>query len=424
MLYPEVRKLSRVYALLIQIFIYLMIAVLPRFAFAQDAARDSVFFMQQVQDLIQQKQYASAHNLLDERLQKEGMRAFYVCWMVRNGLQHFYRQTNYDIFYLKDEDNHVSGVAADSLKGIRTARLRYPQRMLQMIIDQRPQYAWAYKLLGDYYNIQFRDLTNFDFVQNTGVKDLEQKILKNYSQAQKLGFKSFQTYRWLGDYYMSTNALDTAQSLYLKSIKIEPKDAISLYHLAEISSQKKLFTQAYNYANEALKYFSPSDVYLRYDALLLSAESLKELGELDKFLYYMNDCIQSLPKMQAAYIDLAHFYDERGQTAKSEKMLRRMLLNNPYDLEGYRVLEQYIVAHQSFYFGDSLFDAMLMKYENWDEVLANIYWSKGNLSYYQGLSGEAKKYWDISRNYMRRYLPDDSPILKQVGEIAQKKAIK
>lgn len=401
----------------------LLMASLQSNALAQDAAKtDSTFFVQQVQDLIQQEQYATAQIMLEERIQQEGMKPFYLLWMIRNGLQHYYRHENYEIFYLRDNNSALKRSESDSLGNVKIARLRYPQRLLQNIIQSYPNYARAYKLLGDYYDIQLRDLSDFDFVQKDDIKDLEEKIFSNYIQAENLGLKSPYIYRWLGDYYLNSGQPDLAVKYYRKNIESNAKDAIPFFRLAEINFQKKQYTQAYNYALQSLKYFSPSDVYLKYDAERVAAKSLKTLGEQDKFLYYINESIQMLPYLQDSYIDLYHFYEENGNTEDAENVLRKMLMNNPYDQKGYQVTEKYVVKQKSYYFADSLSDEMLIKYENWDEALANIYWFKGNLAYYRGLPPEAKKFWDLSRNYMRRYLPEDSPLIKQVGEIALKKA--
>ena len=95
-----------------------------------------------------------------------------------------------------------------------------------------------------------------------------------------------------------------------------------------------------------------------------------------------------------------------------------MFLSNPFDLKGYRCLETYLKNTRNYMFADTLFEELQLIYEDWDEVMANIYWSKGNLSYQQNRKTEASRLWEISRNYMRKYLPEDHPLIKQVGEMA------
>jgi hypothetical protein len=191
--------------------------------------------------------------------------------------------------------------------------------------------------------------------------------------------------------------------------------------LAEINFQKKLYTQAYNYAQESIKYFPGEDIYLKYDALRISANSLKELGEYDRFLEIINESIQLIPDLQDSYLDLIQFYSIPMESEKIESLYSKMFMKNPFELGGYRSFENYIVNSENYQFSDTLFNSMLLKYENWDEVLANIYWSKGNLAYYQKLSQESTRFWEISRNYMRRYLPENHSLIKQVGSITPKK---
>lgn len=406
--------------LLFPLFAWLLATSLWQPLQAQETGEDSTFFVQQVQDLINQRQYASAHVLLEDRLQQEGLKPFYLCWMVENGLQHYFRQENYRIFYLKDENNHWNRNFLDTLQNVRIARLRYPERLLQTTIHQHPRYARAYKLLGDYYDLQVQDISDFEFPDNQKMEQLESLIFKNYSMAEHLGYQDVDVNRWLGEYYLRHNQPEKAEKFFLKNTGDSGNDPISYLHLAEISFQRKEYTQSYNYAIQALKYFSPEDVYLKYDAMRLAAKSLLAMGETGKFLKYTRECIQVLPDVQDAYIDLVNFYERQNNTENAEKILKEMLLNNPYDRKGYDRLEKFAVKYQDFYFADKLFDEMLVRFENWDEVMANIYWSKGNLAFYRGLPSEAEKFWEISRNYMRRYLPEDSPIIKQVGSIASK----
>jgi hypothetical protein len=386
----------------------------------QDVQSDSVVFLKQVNSYLEQKNYATAHFLLEEYLQQNGMKPYFTCWMVSNGLTNYYRHENYDFFYLKDLKIGKIQSATDE-ENPRIARLRYPQRLLEKIIQNHPKYALAYKLLGDYYDLQLRDLSHFDFAKPSTISYLEEKIFTNYSQADKLGLKNVNLNRWMGDYYFNRNRLDLAETYYQKNSQKAPADGISLYRLAEISFQKKLYTQAYNYADEALKNLKAEELYLKYDALLLSANALQELGETNRFLETIQAGIDLLPDLPDAYLALINYHEARGDSDQVALLFREMLLKNPYELEGYRKLEKYVVNSGAYSLADSLFEIMLLQYENWDEVLANIYWSKGNLAFYRKSKAAANNFWEISRNYMRRYLPEDHLLIRQVGDISQRK---
>lgn len=385
---------------------------------SQPSQQDSLFVVQQVSDLIRAQKYASAHELLENYLEEFGINNHFVCLMVDNGLRHHYLHENYDYFYLKNVENSSGKPAKEAQPQI--ARLRHPRRLLEKVIRQKPDKALAYKLLGDYYNIQLGDLSHFEFAQNGSIKELEEKCFYYYTKAEKLGVSDRETCRWLGDYYNSRNQPETAEKYYQKNIEKSPPDAISLFQLAELSFQKKQYTQAYNYSSKSLKFLKPEDLYLRYDALRMAAISLKELGEETRFLQLINECLKTNSEAQEAYIDLIDYYISNGDTTIVEHTFTEMFLNNPFDRPGYNRLEKYIVSSGHFKFADSLFDRMILKYENWDEALANIYWSKGNIAYHRNLTSEASSFWELSRNYMRKYLPEDHSILKQVGELSRK----
>ncbi|HFE64950.1 MAG TPA: hypothetical protein ENK14_11135, partial [Caldithrix sp.] len=63
-------------------FLTFSILLLLKLCLAQPAPDDSLFFSQQVQDLIEQRQYATVQKLLEERIQQQGMKPVYVCLMV------------------------------------------------------------------------------------------------------------------------------------------------------------------------------------------------------------------------------------------------------------------------------------------------------------------------------------------------------
>lgn len=395
---------------------------LPNHLIAQTTNEDSLKFLKQINDLSSKKQYASIQYLLESRLQEVGLKPYWACRMVQNGLQNFASQQLYKIFYLRNEAIPGKTSQPDTLLNIQVAQLRYPQRILRKIINSSPNYAWAYKLLGDYYDIQLQQFKNFDFAPENIALSLEEKVFNNFSKAVKLGFVSIEVNRWLGIYYLNKNQYDKAEPCFLKNITDKIEDSVSLLKLSEISYSKKEFSRAYNFAERALEKFPKDKIYQIYEAKRLAANSLKELGELTKFQAYLKECIHSLPEIQDAYIDLINYYISDGNTQEAESTIRNMLLHNPYEKKGFRTIEKYILDSKNFYFADTLFDEMLMQFENWDEVLANIYWSKGDLAYNQGFETEAHKYWEISRNYMRHYLPEDSELIKEVGQIESKQS--
>jgi hypothetical protein len=387
----------------------------------QSQPADSMLLLQQVNGLIQKGNYATAHILLEEYIEQHGMKPDLTTLMISNGLTHYYRHENYDFFLLKDAIKTPPTSNGLKSQNLRIGRLRYPQRILENLLQQYPDYGYIYKLLGDYYDIQLQDLNNIEFIKSNNLKVLEEKIFSYYSQAENNGYKDYYLCRWLGDYYVNNNQLDLAEKYYQRNIGKSISDPISLYRLAEINYQKKLYTQAYNFAQESIKYFPAEDIYLKYDAMRISANSLKELGEYDRFLEIINESIQLIPDLQDSYLDLIQFYSSPMKSTKIELLFNEMFMKNPFELSGYRSFENYIVNSENFKFADTLFNTMLFKYENWDEVLANIYWSKGNLAFYQNLPQESGRFWEISRNYMRHYLPANHPVIKQVGSIALKK---
>jgi hypothetical protein len=385
--------------------------------YTEEIPEDSKYSSQEITNLIDQKKYASAHEVLKKILQKEGIHPFYTCMMVENGLLHYFYQQDYKLFYLKNENSDEDKIDTDSSQNIQIVIMRHPERLLKKVIDQNPDYALTYKLLGDYYNIQYQGYYNLNLTHEGKFQQLEEKIYSYYSQAEKLGINDILMNRWLGEYFLNSHQIVQATKLFRKNVSNGKQDVISLFRLAEISYKNKQYNQTQNYANMALNYCSPTELHIKYKILRLAANAFQELGEYDKFINYINNCIQLIPDIQDGYLDLIKFYISIGEIEKSEVTIQNMILNNPFDVKGYRFIENYIIKSQNFFLADTLFDRILLSYENWDEALANVYWTKGNIAYHQNLVSEAKNYWEISRNYMKKYLPEDSPIIKQVGNI-------
>ncbi len=97
-----------------------------------------------------------------------------------------------------------------------------------------------------------------------------------------------------------------------------------------------------------------------------------------------------------------------------------MLNRNPHDLAGYGYLEDFTLKYEKFLFSEQLFENMILLYDHSDQVMGNIYWYRGNLFFHQGMTEEARKLWEISRNYFAKYLKADDPIFKKIGNINQK----
>jgi tetratricopeptide (TPR) repeat protein len=278
--------------------------------------------------------------------------------------------------------------------------------------------------LGDFYNIQLSANRNLDVISPEAYLVLREKVANNYLRAAQLGYNDPAVNRWLGKYYQENGQLKLAKQYYQMNIDSNAEDPATHGALAGIYLSEKKFTQAYNNAIKALQNFSALDARSRYKATRMAALSLYSLGEEARFLDYIKECIQLFPDIQDAYIDLLAYYEKSDDPANSEKIIRRMLLNNPYDEKGYKHLEKYCVKRLDYAFGEELFEEMMMLFEHSDEAMGNIYRFRGNLQFYQGFTEEAKKLWEISRSYFSRYLPEDSPVIKQIGDISRESSLK
>ncbi|NOX37337.1 MAG: hypothetical protein GXO78_07355 [Calditrichaeota bacterium] len=405
------------------LYLLMMIGMLgmPFVGYAQEIpALDSASVVKDAQQLIQKKQFASAHKLLDAAIQAFGLQPVFACQMVENALKNHFTHRNFQIFYLRDYPSQWNGGSADSLRNFEVVSLRYPDRVLKKIIELHPDYAPAYKLLGDYYDMQLSYQAESNMLKKQSIQEIENRIFDNYQKVVKLGIKDAYVFRWLGDYYFKQDHFNKAKEFYLRNVENNFEDPISYFRLAQIYFQEKQYSQGFKYANLALQKFSEDEIYMRYESLRLAALSLLNLGEEERFLDYEFEAIHLLPDQQDAYLDVMEYYDRKGEVATIENLIREMLKNNPYDRKGFEYLEKFVVKYNNFLFSEKLFEELIVKFESSDEAMGNIYMYRGNILFRQGLTDEARKLWEISRGYFKKCLPENHPIFKQIGNVTQR----
>ncbi len=376
---------------------------------------DSADVIATARQLIQQKQFATAHALLDSAITLYGPIPSLVCLEIENVLEHHFTHKDFKTFYLRNYPQHWEESQTAQIQNSAIRFLRYPDRILKKLLEKNPKAACAYRLLGDYYNLILNNKLETYTLSRKEIADLEKQIVENYSKAVELGLQDKEIYLWLGDYYQQQNNFKRAKWYYQKTLDVNPNDPIANFRLAQIYYQEKQYSQAVARASSALDNFSDDDIYLRYDALILLAESYRELGEMDDFVDAIVEAIQFLPDQQRAYLLLIDYYDAKGQLQEAEQLFRQMLLHNPYDRPGFERLEKFVVEHNDFLFSENLFNDLIVRFENNDEVQGNLYWFRGNILWQQGLTEEAQQMWQLAKKYLKKCYPPNHPILKEIG---------
>ncbi|RMG68714.1 MAG: hypothetical protein D6715_01535 [Calditrichaeota bacterium] len=381
-------------------------------------AQDSLAYYDRAVELIELGRYASAHRLLQEGLQQTGFEPRLVTLMVENALKHFSVRRGVQVFFLQDSINEKTRRGGQEGSSF-TAVVYYPNRLLLRVLQQKPDFPIAHKLLGDFYRLQMPKDGAADLVDTDRLMRLKEKILSHYLKAAQLGLNEVEVNRWLGDYYLGLNQKDQARQFYRRNVEPEARDAASALKLADLALASNQFSEAFNHAMTALELLPQRNTVARYRARRLAALALLNLGESESFVQEAQACIQLIPGLQQAYLDLLDYYFSQENEDQIQRLLREMLLNNPYERAGFQALEKYAVNSGNFDSATQLLDEIVLKFEFSDQVMGQVYWTKGNLLYHQGQLAEARKLWEISRSYFSKMLPEDSSLLKQVGILGQ-----
>jgi len=381
------------------------------------SSQDVNSLLSKATELIEDKQYATANIFLESAIQKAGSLPELVCLQVENALENHLYHRNYISFYMLD----LSVEDPVEPKAVLPASfLRYPDRLLEQIIVQNPTYGAAYKLLGDFYNLKLDSPMDSTLINKEAMAETVELVFQNYDKAVQLGYNDMIINRWLGNYYKSKNQFKSAKQFYQKNIESGFSDLITYYNLAEINYREKQYSQSYSHILKVLSDLPVNSLNIRYNSLKIAAMSLYYLGEVERFKKYIQECVRLFPDRQDAYLALLRYYDEKKDADKMEETVLKMLSENPYDLPGYDFLEVFVLKYERYSFSEKLFENLMLAHENSDQVMGNIYWYRGNLVFHQGMHEEAKKMWEISRSYFRKYLPKDAPVLKKIGSINQK----
>jgi hypothetical protein len=384
---------------------------------------DSTSVVIEYRKLVEDGKYASANEYLKKAVQELGFQPYLICAMVENAFENHFGHKNYISFYLINLDQNSSKNQTRNETSGKISFLRYPDELLNKMVSQHPEYALAYKLMGD-FNKLILSSSETGKIENGDSKRIREEIFTNYSRAFHLQYNNVDVNRWLGDYYFSQNQANIAKEYYLKNIESGFKDTMSYFKLAKIYFQEKQFNKSYEYVTKALPNISHSEINIKHEATRIAALSLRYFGEESGFIKYIKNCIELLPDEQSCYLSLLEFYDEKQNINEIEKLTFRMLEHNPYDLEGFNYTENVIIKYNRFLLGEKVFENIILKYENMDWAMGNVYLFRGNLLFKQGMPEEAKKMWEISRNYFGKYLPEDDPIFKDIGQMSNKSLMK
>lgn len=403
-------KVLQVMKLIITIFFLLISFTI---VFSQDIPTD----IKKASELIEKNQFASANQFLESVIQKNGFQLELVCLQVKNAFENHFYNRKLVSFYLMDSAKEED--AKNPTDNFNISFLHYPNRLLERIIAENPDQKEAYKLMGDFYSLRLNHIDS-TLINKEILSQINEKVFQNYNKAFQLGYNDPLVNRWLGNYYKTKNLFKNAKTYYQKNIDSHFNDNMTYYNLAEIYYKEKQYSQSYSFVLKALPNIPISKINVRYNALRIAALSMFYLGEIERFKKYINECIELLPDKQESYIALLEYYDNQKNADKMEELITKMLKENPFDLEGYNYLQDFVLKYNRYLFGEKLFESMMLNFENSYQVIGNIYWYRGNLVFHQGMNEEAKKLWEISRSYFSKYLPDEDPIFKKIGNINQK----
>jgi tetratricopeptide (TPR) repeat protein len=193
---------------------------------------------------------------------------------------------------------------------------------------------------------------------DSAISDVKQAILLDSTKA---GF-----YLTLADCYLIKNQSSLTRTMLLKALSVDSLNIDALLKLSELHLYVRLYDDAFNYVNKALRvdntnakaYFIKGILFLETGDTLRAVSSFKTTVEQDPDYYhayillgnlyalrgdtiaedYYNNALNLNPKSEEAYYNLGQYYMNKGRYNKAIEQLTMATTLNPKSSDSYYAL--------------------------------------------------------------------------------------
>ncbi len=335
-------------------------------------------------NLIAQKKYLSAYRILHDS--DPNNQDPEIAIAKTNLLLNYHITTNlYHKFGLKDLAYNEFISDYEKNKNIKYNIVFYPDLILERLVHQYPQKYSLFKALGGYYYEVYLKYPNNQWIIND--TEVLKKIKTNYLKAYKHNVYDYWSLFGIGYVYLLEGNNEKAISFFEKSIKSNPKYALTYYNLAYAFFNLKEYEKALKYSLKSYE--------MQYNPLY-KAESARLLGTI-----YRN--LQPLERAYECFVNANDLYPKDYNTLlpmlelsvilkKSDykKITSEIFLLAPDNPTIYKdIMKIYVNAGKRKDFLDFLEKEKRNNYHT-TKVLANIY-------FYTGLALYEEKQWVKSK---------------------------
>ncbi|MEI8349240.1 MAG: tetratricopeptide repeat protein [Candidatus Omnitrophota bacterium] len=194
---------------------------------------------------------------------------------------------------------------------------------IQKALAINPQDAFAYVSLGEAYGALGNNKQAVEYFRKA------MDIIPNYLEA----------YAGLGYVYIASGQQQEAVAVFQKATEINPKYAEGYRGLGYIYSRLGQYDPAITQYQKALK-IDPNNVYYNKEIGFLYVS----LGQYREAITYFQKAIKLNPEYAEGYTGLGFVYYSLGQNqnAKEHFQKARQLFRNKQDMEGVKIIEEYL----------------------------------------------------------------------------------
>jgi tetratricopeptide (TPR) repeat protein len=389
-------------------FCAMMMAVMSVDVFGQSNEPPLELILTDAKELVDQKKYASAFNLLEQHdPNNESVDA--VLLKEEISIKYFVTSLGHQMFSFLDIQPDEDIMDYRGAEGTASLHVFPVNDILDSLILVYPDDCRLHKGLGDYYyDVHLRYGSNWIMEEEV----VFSRIKAGYEKVVNGPCEDYMTSYALGYIALIHDNLEECIPLFKHSIELDASYPTSHYNLAYAYLFKEDPASALPHAVNSMNLYN--DVTYKADAARLAGQICFEMDRIDEALNYFNQSDSIEPENYYTLSSIIGIYLKTGDSRSREKA-EQLFRIGPDDLDMFQMLEQVYFDYNKYEELEDIYKKMLKEYKDDDMVCGTIYFMQAA----HFIETDSKKVVDFCKKSRERFvkvLPSDHPAIMTIDE--------
>jgi len=376
---------------------------------AQATSIDVENLLQKSAVLKEQRQYATAYQLLDSL--DRGNRYTDIVLEKLDIAMNFYVTSIMHQFF--GFENLKAGQAIEDLRGkpgTYNLHILKADEVLDSLLQHHPEDFRLHKALGDYY---YEVYLRYGEEWLKPIEEVTIKIDQHYAQAAQGGAGDYETYFVLGFLRLGESKWQDAAGYLNKSIELNPSYPAAYYNMAYALLQLNQVEDALSYGKAAWQLYKEDP--MKADVARMLSVLFDENMQVDSAVFYLKQGLQIAPDdyyLLKDYLDIA----VREQLPERDSIQLEFYLLGPDNPTIYNMLADIYIAHEdSFERLIAFFQEMLPVFKGQDRVEGNLQFFSGQILF-QSNQEQAKLMFLKAKAHFEKVFPTDNAVFAIIDQ--------